>query len=352
MKENKRDAAPMMALCAIIFVAFTFCYLYFYQADILAAAQHVLSGGKTVYNPTIGAVIITVLLWLIHAGVYAFTGLRGRTHALTYLPSLLLLAFITDIDTDIYRGYHFDNWLWLFPLILLVYIGVIALSHTLQPYEPEGSKGLFSKLTAVNLLQMVCMCLAVGCIGTRNDVFHYRMTMESRLLHGDPYGALEVGRGAPDTDSSLTMLRIAALEATHQLGDHLFEYPVVGGSRAMQPDDSTTYTIRYRIPRKYRNRPDHKLMALLLDKKLDAFAAAIGQYYNIDSSNVPKHFREALVLYTHHRANPKLVYHNPVMDADFQDYQSLAHKYANPIERQSALRDTYGNTYWYYFQYE
>ena len=26
-------------------------------------------------------------------------------------------------------------------------------------------------------------------------------------------------------------------------------------------------------------------------------------------------------------------------------------KYANPVERQSALRDTYGNTYWYYYQY-
>ena len=39
------------------------------------------------------------------------------------------------------------------------------------------------------------------------------------------------------------------------------------------------------------------------------------------------------------------------MGADFQDYQTLERKFSNPMERNAALRDTYGNTYWYYYQY-
>ena len=34
-----------------------------------------------------------------------------------------------------------------------------------------------------------------------------------------------------------------------------------------------------------------------------------------------------------------------------QGYQQLEHKYANKQEMQNAIRDTYGNTYWYYFDY-
>ena len=39
------------------------------------------------------------------------------------------------------------------------------------------------------------------------------------------------------------------------------------------------------------------------------------------------------------------------MDADFQDYQALERKFPDKRERQTALRATYGNTYWYYWQY-
>lgn len=39
------------------------------------------------------------------------------------------------------------------------------------------------------------------------------------------------------------------------------------------------------------------------------------------------------------------------MDADFQDYQRLEHRIANKAERRNKIRDVYGNTYWYYYQY-
>ena len=51
----------MKIACAILFLIFTFCFLYYYQADILTVEQHVLSHGQTHYDRTIGAVLITLL---------------------------------------------------------------------------------------------------------------------------------------------------------------------------------------------------------------------------------------------------------------------------------------------------
>ena len=39
------------------------------------------------------------------------------------------------------------------------------------------------------------------------------------------------------------------------------------------------------------------------------------------------------------------------MDADYEDYQELGRKYPNPKERYSMLRDNYGKTYWFYYEY-
>lgn len=93
---------------------------------------------------------------------------------------------------------------------------------------------------------------------------------------------------------------------------------------------------------------DWLLCAYLLDCDVDAFAHNITKYYRLDS-HLPKHYREALILYTHLREHPYLVYHDAVMDADYEDYQDMSKKYANPKERFSELKDTYGKTYWFYY---
>ena len=66
---------------------------------------------------------------------------------------------------------------------------------------------------------------------------------------------------------------------------------------------------------------------------------------------MPKHYREALILYTHLRSNPKFVYCSNVMDTDFQDFQDLNRKYPRRMERMNIIRDIYGKTYWYYYLY-
>lgn len=191
------------------------------------------------------------------------------------------------------------------------------------------------------------------------------------MLQGRYAEALEVGRRSEKTDSSLTMLRIACMHRCGTMGQALFTYPLTGGSKAMIPDGITVRAMVWNTPRwmatasiadgnatkqtasgkRYRIPKDYKLCGLLLDRKLDRFVAEVKRTYANDSAKMPRHYKEALVLYAHRRTSPVMVYKDGTMEADFQDYQAMEHKYADPAEKQAALRETYGNTYWYYYQY-
>ena len=103
MKNKRSSTAKMQIACAIIFITFTYVYLAFYQADVLAVAQHVFSGGLTNYSYTLAPLLITLVLYLLQVGVYAVTRVKRRFHGLTYFPSFLILTMITDIPVDIDR---------------------------------------------------------------------------------------------------------------------------------------------------------------------------------------------------------------------------------------------------------
>ena len=179
---------------------------------------------------------------------------------------------------------------------------------------------------------------------------------------------------------NLPMLTAYALAQKNALAERLFEFPVKGGSEALTPyaknmkfeliADSVFYsklggwyvqrmpTMKYLDYQRRHGRMnsmaiDYLLCGYLLDRNIDAFAANVTKYYEVnDSVALPKHYKEALVMYTHLRSTPRVIYNNNVMNTDFEDFQKLEKSVADERERQTALRDTYGNTYWYYYQYK
>lgn len=356
MNNSRRDDTVIMRITiALLFLVFTFFYLYNYQADVLAMAQHVLSGGKTSYNALIGASLITFTLYLLQVVVNGFLQLKSRSHALTYFPSLLVLTILTDVSPNLDKGFSFGAWLWVFPLLISIWvIVVLAAKEMLPSSSPDGGQvgSLFSRTAWINVLSMFVMFFLVGLFCNSDEVFHYRMKVEKCLTERKYDEALDVGYKSLATDSSLTMLRIYALAANKELPERLFEYPLVGGSAAMKPNGTTVKMLlhtdtKLRYVRK--SARDYKLCAFLLDRNLDTFAKEIVRLYG--THNLPKHYREALALYKHLRANPVVVYQDNVMDADYSDYQEMKKKYKNPIERKNRLRDAYGKTYWYYYDY-
>lgn len=340
--------------------------------------QHVLSGGATHYDRTVGTVVITAVLYLVHLGAKRLGGLDRVCHALSYFPSLLLLAALTDVEVDFSVNPLRGLWLWLAPLLLAVYVFLsLAVKYNWIETLPPSYSAPISVLWK-NLLLMACMFIAVCLCGNNDSVLHYRLRVERLLGSGAYSKALMVGEKSDETDASLTMLRAYALSRSGQLGERLFEFPLTGGSYALLPDGKGVRSLLYpedRIvralsirkkgdmtPMEYllyieRNglgrKPvtDYILCGYLLDRNIDAFVNAIRRKYSLTSPSLPKHYKEALTLYTHLRSNPVLVYHNEVMDADYADFQNLEHKYTDARERESYVHDMYGDTYWFYYFY-
>lgn len=377
-KKNGSDVL-VKGLCITAFILFTFFYLFYFQADLLTMMQHVLSGGATHYNRTIGAVLITLLLLLIQVGVRRLTLFGGGLYALTYFPSLVLLTLLTGVGNDFDETRSFGIWLFIAPILIMLFAGfVFVMRKNGINSGVQIAGGSQPRLLLTNTLLLVLQFIMVCCGGNTDEVFHYRLRMENLIADEEYDKALEVGKASLSTDESLTMLRAFALSRTRQLGDRLFEYPLVGGSNALLPDGKTVrcsilpasdilknlgirkkgrmsamsylqYLERSGLAMK--SVTDYLLCGYLLDRDLDSFVHEVMRKYNITSPTLPKYYREALTLYTHLRANPVIVFHSEVLDADYSDFQDLEKQYPKYAERAAYVRDTYGNTYWYYYFY-
>ena len=96
---------------------------------------------------------------------------------------------------------------------------------------------------------------------------------------------------------------------------------------------------------------DYELCGYLLDKDIDRFAEAMLAYRLFDINRQPKHYREAMVLYTHMRSNPIMKYENTVMEADYQEFMNIIKQTTDPAQRKAIAEASYGTTYWFYFFY-
>ena len=381
-------------VCAVVFCLFSFCWLYFFQADVIAVAQHVLSGGVTTYDKTVGAVLITLALQFLQLLVFAVTRLARRTHALTYFPSMMALGWLSSsLECP-------DAWWWAAPVAFLAWAFAVWLSRQLLPFENDTKHptGFFSRRTWLNVLQMTAMMVGVALVANSNAVYHFRAHAESALMEGDNDEALRVGGRSLETDVSLTMLRIFALARQNQIGERLFSYPVRGtsadmlplrGSRSrllMMPDtliwdclgrrpdslmtvrqyidslerDTTTIgligtdSVVFRIvrgdtllgekPLIYR---DYRLAGFLLDRRLDDFADCLPRYYELNTEALPRHYREALVLYQQLRDT--IVLADSSTTTRYKEYRQQDSIYRQPQERHLRNEDLYGDTYWYYY---
>lgn len=356
MNPSRNSTTAIMVVCAIIFVAFTFIYVFFYQSDLLLVEQHVLSKGQTQYHPLIGAVIITIALWLLQRLVNSVCRLTKSAYALTFLPSLLVLTIITGINEDIDKVAPFGKWVWIAPPIIIVFALAAWLLRKYQEIEPEPkSPVLFSKCMWVNLLTLFVMFFLVGISSNHDKTFHQRLRIERLLNENQPTEALSVGQKARYADACTTMLRVHALAQTNQLGQRLFEYPVVGGDSALTPNAKTCKPLLYPASKinlqKKKSATEYQLCQLLLSKDLQGFANLLTRKYPLDKP-LPKHYKEALFLYTKLTKNPTVTMKDTVIEVDYSDFHKLRTDNTDKDVQQALAYDSYGKTYWYYYFYE
>lgn len=377
--DRNGSTITIRVMCAIVFVLFAWGWLYFFQADALAMTQHVLSDGLTHYNRLVGAVIITAVLLILQFVINGITKLNKRFHALTYMPSMLILAILTDISRFIDSGVSLSHSLWLVILFVIVWVCLILFVRQYQDLDKKDQYPLFSRSMWMNMLMMVGMIICVTWISYTNAVFQYRMKIEGFLMRGEYPQALKVGEKSLESDSDLLMLRMYALARCSGMGESLFEYPITGNSTQILPTNGKTKMLLcptdslYKFlgarpavkmePQRYlamllrrdsvntKAIADYLLCGYLIDKQLDRFVQEISHYYSLDA-HLPKHYREALTLYTHSRSNPLVVYRIPVVEEDYANYLDLKKQYQDPIEQKTRVSEEYRGTYWYYFDYE
>ncbi|MDE7455404.1 MAG: hypothetical protein K2M96_01715 [Prevotella sp.] len=177
------------------------------------------------------------------------------------------------------------------------------------------------------------LMFVIGIAIDFTDVTTYTRRMQGYMAEGDYAKALQVGERSDKTDRRLLLLRMEALDHEHLLGERLFIYPVIGRGGQLVHKGG-----------------DYELCAYLIDKNLTRFVAVLPKYYALDEQ-LPRHYREALVLYMHQHSNPAVVYHDNVMETDYKDMQQQERLYPDPKARQMVLSQNYGGTYWYYYDY-
>lgn len=378
----KRQETPIRVVCTFVFTLFSFFYLYYFQSDVLTVSQHVFSKGQTHYDHFVGATLITLVLLLLQIGVVNICRKVQMAWAFTFVPSALCLAALTDVEpSDVDGMLHFSSGVYLLPIGLIVF-GLLVwtakatgLLQSLSFTVRSTQRLLWNNL----LVLLLCMLFVCTC-GNGSKVYHARAHVEQCIMDGRVDEALLAIENCGSGDENLTMLTAYALAQKNALAERLFEFPVKGGSEALTPyaknmkfeliADSVFYsklggwyvqrmpTMKYLDYQRRHGRMnsmaiDYLLCGYLLDRNIDAFAANVTKYYEVnDSVALPKHYKEALVMYTHLRSTPRVIYNNNVMNTDFEDFQKLEKSVADERERQTALRDTYGNTYWYYYQYK
>lgn len=374
MAGYKKDSTVASVVTdAIIFCIFTFLYIYCYQTPTLSYAQHVLSGGATVYHPLVSAVIITVVAFVIQLVTSRIIRLYGASHALTYLPSMLFIAFLTCPQPDGHGGMKVGAFLWFVPLIIALYVVLIKIIKQWIGGNAPHDRFISSKVLTINLVTMILMILYTVNVGNGDSMFHRHVWAEKLLLE-QRYQELAheglqnnqlyrqtglkmfCGKNTSAeylrTDSTLTLMRFIALSKLGILPDSLFTQPVVGGTASLLRQENVH---TYLFPEKFLSRKknlDYRLCALLAEGDLDAFAKMLTAHVDVNDTTardtLPRHYKEALVLYQHQRSNPITAYKDDVLEADYKDMIKMRRECKNAKEQDLLMWRTYRNTYWYY----
>lgn len=373
MKDNRNSARLENVLCTLVFSAFTFLYLYFFQNDMLAYAQHVLSKGTTVYDPLIGALVITGVLLLL--SLLATSALSKRLvcfPALGHLPSVLVLAAMTDIHIVDSGHENVFGYVWLAALLIFALAFVlnsVAGRLVLIPTKMTAAKRMF-----VNLFMLFVLLFFALCCGNTREEDHVTLASERMIAQGEYAKATEIIDKCSANTPELTMLRAFALAKTGQLKDVFFRPNIVRGSgnllplhqselkmlpastiqRALGGIPSEGLTVKSYLEimdRMERLTPvgrDYLLTAYLVDKDLEAFVEHF-QKWGLTAADATGNCAEALVLYAHMKGNNVTGIAFAEKEKAWNDFQAMKKKPSGKTLRENALRKTYGDTYWFYY---
>lgn len=376
-KDEIRLQRVVMALCAILFATFSFLFIAKYQSPLLELMYEKVSTGKLQYNGYVLGACVTIMLTLLALWLNRFAGFKREWTAFSFIPSILILSFITDIGRSLYTGeYNYSKWIVAFSVGLFAYTSISFVIRRVLFAKIKNIAMSANRIIWRNLILFVILFTIVGFLSNGDENFKRESLIASYYKKGDTDNALKVGYSSKVSSKTLTTQRAYILAKEGLLGDKLFEYPQYYGVAGLIPDTIQTsplvpdsvFVLLGLAPtpgedaKEFIRRAmdvdsatnvvkDYYLSALLLDKQIVEFVDAVELFYpEVEKSGLPKHYQEALILYESIDGSP--LYPDKTELHDFFDrFKAVEAQHDDLFVRSNYVRREFGRTYWWYFLY-
>ena len=364
-------------VCGLLFSIFSFVYLFIFQRDVLEALHFSLANGKTHFSPFGSALVMTLTLLLLTWGINMAVTIKGKFHSLIYIPAFFVLVSISDIERDIFTNGGNSMWLWLLPVLLGAFICIGIIGNKLFP-AIQTKDVTTEELIGSNIFFLILGCIFTLSVSNTDENLHHELEIERYIREKDFTKAMKVGQYSLDVTQNLTALRAMALSNAGMLGDKFFTYPQYYGANGLFLLDNPLQTLRYTNDSIYchlgarpyngGNKIDYLrslcyedkgkftalhyyLLALLLDKQVDAFAAALNDFYEPEDS-LPVHLKEAVVMYQSVHPTYKFATTDSMLIQKYATYKKRQGELTSPVEEKNQMRREFGDTYWWYHDYQ
>ena len=390
-KSTQHKASFLTVVCLLLFVAYSFLLYLKYQYGIVALT-HFVQSEQVTSSVSDSTTFISAMLGTLMSLIPAIILLRTfhfplRLKGLAFLPSYVVLGFLTGISPESVGATEIE-----FPLLafILLLIGSAVLVLLSQVYhENRGEHAPFANYLGTNLL-ISALGITLCIVLTNTDrQLHVQLAM-ARAIHKNDYSQVaNLHNGETTTNNTITSMQVLHLSKKGTLADELFTLPYLRGSQNLLPDSSYA-TALYHTPtlvyghlravpvgkckdvkcflqnalsRRISQAHDYKdsltvniltdyyLCALLLDRDLQTFQEELPKYYSAEQS-LPRHYREALSIQRALDTSSVATtfYQDAEMDSLYVAFSSIQSCNANntTVQRKQCYW-TYPGSYWNYY---
>lgn len=376
--EERRLQRVVAFTCATLFIIFSFFFVAKYQAPLFELVYDKWATGKLDFNPYVWGATVATVLTVLALWLNKFTGFQREWTAMAYLPSVLILSFISDIDRTLYTGGgSLWGWIVIFVVGFLIYLFLSFVLRRILFEKIKSAAMSANRIIWRNLLIFVIFFCVAGSLSNGEENFKREALVESYYKRGDVSAALSVGNKSLDASRELTAQRAYIMASEGLLGEMLFEYPQLYASKGLLPGKLRTsalvpdsvYNMLGATPGENESSSaffdriatndslspvvkDYYLSALLLDKRLVEFTRRLPELYpGIAHDSLPKHYREALKLYSEIDGTFTPDFTNDELTVLFDSLKSIENSHDDVFVRGNYVRKSFGKTYWWYFLY-
>ena len=247
--EKKSCDKCVRWICAILFGAFAFCWLYFFQRELLQAENGVLfsaDNGLRIWmfnhHLLVSLALTAIALLLAIPGRIVLRFKKGL-YACNYLISAAFLGVIAGYDGYSLFGQSYTVWIVTGVLMLVLFLICKIVASV-----PKSEYNDRPRTLAGNLLILSVLFGITSYLGNTDENLHRRLRMEQLYHQGKYEDLLDYGRYEEESDSDIDLLRaqaMLALEAAPKgsgIGDMLFRYSISDPkalSRSLKKMDNT-----------------------------------------------------------------------------------------------------------------